>query len=535
MRRIRRAHFLVLPLMLLAVGLLASCGVTPTPCDPVVEFTVTGDLDASASKLAAAVVIPAGAERTYQINFGAARGLFVVEAVPAEAGPGFEVKLLNSRCRVLGVSNQAALFGATALPAGVSQLETQAVEAAQGDDLADVDPLAIAVTWTCVGPCVATPGVAGIYYLTVTNRSSSSRFFDIYGYAPPLADTNEPNDHQAMATSASGLSTLSGAIEWVGDEDWFRYTGSVVRSLELTAESAALGLRLAIPGVGQVASGERIDIFPNERFVVFSAANRAGAPELSGYSVSFAAPTTAANLTATTSPDVLVTTNIPAGGSRSYLVNVPLPNDLFFAEVEGAGLRVQINSLIDGPLVASNSPQFFAAASAVPLRVGEVVERSEGVELGPQSVVLSHRCLGPCAAVAPSDPRYLVEVRNVSGSSVSAKILAYTIPAGDLADRGSSTNNRSARALVVPAPTTLRGAIELVGDDDWFRYTGPHATLRLLPDNDALDLRVQFAASFGSDAPNTSLALPSGSYFKVYSRANRAGPSDASAYSLVIE
>lgn len=86
-------------------------------------------------------------------------------------------------------------------------------------------PAAIGVVRACVGPCVLLPGGGGNATLTVHNPSATPRTVTIHLNSEPFSDLNEPNEVCSAATPVSA-GTESGAIELVGDTDWFRVSTS---------------------------------------------------------------------------------------------------------------------------------------------------------------------------------------------------------------------------------------------------------------------------------------------------------------------
>lgn len=106
-----------------------------------------------------------------------------------------------------------------------------------------LEPLAISVGRTCLGPCVLLPNTGGAV-LTVHNPGPGARQVRIHLSAEGFDDLNEPNDQRMGATGLS-LGTDAGAIELVGDVDWFR----IAVSGRLTFDTApGLPLRAALYG-----------------------------------------------------------------------------------------------------------------------------------------------------------------------------------------------------------------------------------------------------------------------------------------------
>jgi hypothetical protein len=261
--------------------LLAACQVTVQPpvFDPPIAGSHTAQDTTAPTALRSNVSIAPGETLFYRIQAGAARDLLYGEAV----GSGLRVRWRNASGTSLAVSESPAYFAGT-----VSALEAAAEAAA-------LDPASIDVQFSCEGPCVAVAPTASVYYLSVLNTTNITRSFDLYAYTFAANDLNDrgANSNQTPATAVpfSGTGTLSGAIELIGDQDWFAYTGSVSRVLEFTVLDPRLDLRLRFeprPGFPDTeltgAPGDRTtNLIPGDRFQVYSAQGRAGPSGTSGY------------------------------------------------------------------------------------------------------------------------------------------------------------------------------------------------------------------------------------------------------------
>lgn len=149
---------------------------------------------------------------------------------------------------------------------------TGSASALAGTDAARVSPglgaQAIAVGRVCQGPCVLLPNAGGAT-LTVHNPGSAARQVTIRLSAEAFNDLNEPNDQQTAATLLAA-GTDGGAIELVGDVDWFEVTqdGTLTfdtsPALDLRAivyDQAGARLNNLSPGVPmQVEAGYRVDV-----------------------------------------------------------------------------------------------------------------------------------------------------------------------------------------------------------------------------------------------------------------------------------
>ena len=196
---------------------LSSCQITVTPIPPEEpDLVVDAQGRTTTPRSLGTLNVPAGETRLVRVTFSrvddAHRLLRYVE-VKVDNGDDGDVRLESfvGRSRV-GVSQSRNLFAASA----------SALVASAGD----LDPSSISTNWKCLGPCVAERYRSGVVDMRVTNRSSSSRTVDVFAYGTVEADENEPNDVRAEATVVTLSGTVdgtSGAIERIGDVDYFRF------------------------------------------------------------------------------------------------------------------------------------------------------------------------------------------------------------------------------------------------------------------------------------------------------------------------
>jgi hypothetical protein len=501
------------PLAIVAL-VLAACSVE-VGFDPIVEETVTAVNDTTPSALLTNESVAGSQTLYYRVEVPSSAGdLLYVEV---EGDPDLRIALLRSSGATIGVSQSPTYFASS-----ISNLS-----AASG-----VGPQAIEVAYACLGPCVATRTSASTYYVRVENRSGSTRTFDLLAYTFDHNDTYEPNDGTSSAVGLSGAGDYSGAIETLDDVDYFVYTGTSTRELDFDAFNANLGLVLQIENGPTLSPGDSNVIQQNERFRVFSDIGRAGPSSTSGYVVTIGSTTSGGGggvddtVTATTSPSVLKNdVTIAGGATRTYEVLMPsAQRDLFYAEVDGNGLRVSLQSSSGSTLAVSESNDYFAAtagALGVP-----------AASLSPAEIIALYQCVGPCAAVERSASTYLVVVRNLTTSTQSFDLFAYTFDHND----SFEPNDSLASAEDLPGPDTYGGAIETVGDEDWFVYTGNEIrVLEFDALSTALGLRLEVQ---GTGAPTlvsgASDVIYPDEQFRVYSTNGRAGPPATSGYYVTI-
>ena len=516
----------VASLLLLVTLVLAGC--RTVPFEPPIEASVVAvvfDPTPGSEPLVpvlAAEVLSGGSALYYRIDAPNARALVYAEAV----GDDLRVTLYDLRGRVQGVSIDPDRFGRSV---------------ARGTDPA-IEASGITVNYVCRGPCVAASGSIGSYVVRVENRASNPRSFDLYAYTMDPTDDNEPNDSPGTATVVRDPGTFEGAIERIVDLDYFRYTGSQTRLVTFDAFSDDLGLVLEIEDGPTLRSGQSSSLLPDEVFRVRSERSRAGPSSSSAYVVTLGAvtgPTLNGTVSASSAPARLLDATVPAFSSLWYRVRVPSSLDLLYGEVVGTGsaqpgdLRVRVTRRDGATLAVSESPAYFVDDVS-----GLSALLSAGAEEMATSAVSPERvCVGPCAAVAPSSDTYYLRVENRSGFARSFDLYAYVIEAADPSDRGVRQNDSAAFAVNLEVGASRFGAIELVGDVDWFRYRGGAdgvLTFDEVQGAGALGLRLRFESDGFEMKSGESAVVRPNDRFVVFSREGRAGPAGSSGYFLQI-
>lgn len=116
----------------------------------------------------------------------------------------------------------------TALASSSSGLSFAAgLQGLSGSSQLGVDNVPAFVSTSCVGPCIIVKPEETSRFVTleIRNDLGADRTIELYAFGQDLDDVTEPeNDDQNGADSAS--SGVSGAIETIGDEDWFAFAGA---------------------------------------------------------------------------------------------------------------------------------------------------------------------------------------------------------------------------------------------------------------------------------------------------------------------
>lgn len=242
-----------------------------------------------------------------------------------------------------------------------------------------------------------------------------------------------------------------------------------------------------------------------------------------------------------TNPPIALGPNVSIAPNDTLYFRIDLPagvRDLLYGEVVGSGLRVGWLRTSGSLLAVSESKDYFAGSVGA-LATGAAVDTLDAV--APRSIDVPFVCLGPCVAIAPkSTGHYYLAVHNPSGTPRTFSLYAYTMWANDLADRGSSSNDTAANATQFGPSDVLVGAIELLGDRDWFVYTGGAnrvLTFTVAQGSESVGLRLRFLDGTElTGLPGESAAVVrQGDRFEVYSALNRAGPAGSARYIIETE
>jgi len=529
-----------LPGAALAILALAACSLPPIDFNPTIEDTFTAQVvpwpGGTPTPRVTGISLREGRTIFYRVEMPSdRRDLLFAELVAAGASSGLRLSLVTELGFTRAVSDSPSFFSATVgglAASGAVEPDRGAVEPDRGA----VERSSISAEFACIGPCAAVRAPALSFLIKIENTATTARTFDLFGYTMDATDENEPNDSPGSAVAFSGQTVLRGAIETLDDVDWFLYTGSQLRELRFDTFDPALGLTLQIDGGGPtLRDGDEDVIYPGERFRVRPAAGRAGPSSTSGYAVTIGSVVTTpidATVTAqdTTSPSPLLSASVAAGATRTYQVNLATARDLLYAEAVGSNLRVRLLSLGGSTLAVSDSPAYFTAGLS---------RSAAGVEAGPTPAAISVQfaCDGPCAAVRPTAGAYLVEVQNLAAAPRSFSLYAYTFDANDLNDRGSASNDSMATATVISANGTFGGAIEWLGDEDWFRFTGTSERVLefwVLDTAPGVRLRFDNGTILEGTLGGLTTTIEPNDRFMVFSASDRAGPSATSGYFLMV-
>jgi len=234
-------------------------------------------------------------------------------------------------------------------------------------------------------------------------------------------------------------------------------------------------------------------------------------------------------------PPAVSAAEIGLSDKHYYRVEVPGGRDLLYAEVAGTGLWVRLLQLNGRNLAVSYDPRFFVGTPVLSAATEAPGAGRAGGGPGPHGFGDAFLCRGPCAALPPAQEAYLAVVENVAGAPRSYDLYVFTSDANDPSDQGPADNGSKERATPLVADGQGFGAIEHVGDADWFQFTGTaRRTLEFRVLSASLGLELRFRDGFvlrGSTVGSRTTVFP-GERFVVYSAAGRAGPSGTAGYHL---
>jgi hypothetical protein len=156
---------------------------------------------------------------------------------------------------------------------------------------ASLQPQGIATgAYTCLGPCAVRDSQAGTYYVEVKNFSAASAQINLFGFTRAFADTTE-NANDANNASTPTFNTFErGAIETLGDVDYYRVTraGNLSFSSTSAVDISVTAFNAAGTAIGTIARDASLFVPDGTVIEVKSASgNLAGPGADSQYNLSF--------------------------------------------------------------------------------------------------------------------------------------------------------------------------------------------------------------------------------------------------------
>lgn len=160
---------------------------------------------------------------------------------------------------------------------------------------AALEPQAVTVQVPCRGSCVILDqGTSSHYFLLIRNTSGTSQSVGLFAFGDNFADGLEPaNDVASTAPFLNLASGDSGALEVLGDVDYWRVTGAAAggTTMIFSVTDPIVGARLRVLNtLGDVVDepdpSGAFTVFTGETIEVASATNRAAASARSFYAIS---------------------------------------------------------------------------------------------------------------------------------------------------------------------------------------------------------------------------------------------------------
>jgi len=275
----RRLAWIAAPLVL--AGVLSACTITVTYDPPPNATPVTANTDNMTPVDSSVTVL---SHSTVYFDVALPSSVRAHPLVYFELTKDLNLSLINysSSYQTLASSSSASYFALGGV--GLASL------AGGGGPIGQ----SIGVSYVCQGSCVIWPtSSATNYYVGVENTGSSPVTFDLYVYGYDYQDSNEPgNDVQAGAVPLSSGSADAGAIETLGDVDWWSMTAT--GNVHFTKVSSPVSLQAALYDSGNNYIGtfdpsvsSTIPVVAGDYLMIQSANGYAGSSAASRYDLTY--------------------------------------------------------------------------------------------------------------------------------------------------------------------------------------------------------------------------------------------------------
>lgn len=259
----------LLSIALAAAVLLSACTITVEPNPPrLPDATVmAGNDDMTPVE---SFVVPAYRDVFVRINVSSTRPVLYIEL-----DRDIDLVVFNANRTRLASASSRAFFGQ-----GTTGLAAAAL----------LEPQAITTPIACRGSCVILEqGLSSHYYAVISNTSSSPVSVDLFAFGDYMVDDNEPaNDDETTAPILNVTTGDSGAIEYLGDLDYWRVTQ--YGQFAFDAPNGDIGITVTVYNGNEVVDsashGGSFEVYPGEIVLVKSTMGRAGASFESDYYIS---------------------------------------------------------------------------------------------------------------------------------------------------------------------------------------------------------------------------------------------------------
>lgn len=185
---------------------LAGCSISVEPRDPFPNAPVVDVVTDPNSAVAVTSLAP-GDAAVYEMVLDSSDLDF--EAVFFELDSTLDLYVYRSNGNLYATSSSAAFFGAGTM--GLSAAATTS----------EIQP-AVVISQTCRGSCVIRNADSARFFVGIENNSGSTASFSLYAYAAAYADSGEFENNFQSTAIGIGAGGDSGAIEYIGDVDYYR-------------------------------------------------------------------------------------------------------------------------------------------------------------------------------------------------------------------------------------------------------------------------------------------------------------------------
>lgn len=265
--------------LLLLVGGLAACKITITYSPPTDYTSVVANSSGSITTRPPAldtVTIPSHQTVYYQID---TTGITSYPLLYVELDQSINLELQDAGGVPISSAHNNLYFAGEGL--GLASLAG-----------ASVSPLDITAPFSCAGSCVIKKRTSSTYYAALTNNTSASVTVNFYAYGSTYDDSEEPQNNDPSTTLAqltTGTSTHDGALETLGDVDYWYVPLSAGGYWNFTATSTAIDIAACPVNTadnctsGPFYDGQTIHVVGGDYVKVYATNGRAGVADASQY------------------------------------------------------------------------------------------------------------------------------------------------------------------------------------------------------------------------------------------------------------
>lgn len=249
MKRLRLCGSIVV-----AILVLSACQITVTPTDPFPNAESRQAVTDPFEAVASASLTP-GARDEYEIMVPADQRSST-RLLYLELDATLDLRVYSRTGSLVASSMTAEYFGTKEL--GLSPLSGGIASAG------------IRVPVTCRGSCVLLPANTDRVFLSITNETNSTASYNLYAFTDITEDTtetqnNNPDTAPVITTATSSADFEKGAIETLGDVDYYYVDVNTSQSFLMSTQSL-LPLRARI----HATDGQVYELTPNQRERVFN-------------------------------------------------------------------------------------------------------------------------------------------------------------------------------------------------------------------------------------------------------------------------